>query len=126
MSSQAELKRKASGQSTTNATSRDAKRVKIANARNILAQNSDKALNKNGELDVSAFVKAREFEIRALEQSVRASKQGLSSRAFQQVPRELRRRTASHNVKKVPKRLRARAAREVGRRGIGFSWNHQS
>lgn len=92
---------------------RNAKRVKQIQARTILTQASDKALNSNGELDVSAFVKAREFEIKALEDSMAASKKSLSSRAFQQVPNDLRRRTASHNVKKVPKKLRIRASREV-------------
>lgn len=94
-------------------TKYNAKRVKTKQARNILAQASDKALNQNGDLDVSAFVKAREFEIRAMEASIITSKKFLSSRAFQQVPNELRRRTASHNVKKVPKKLRIRALREV-------------
>ena len=92
---------------------RAAKRVKISEARQILTQTSDKALNQNGDLDVSAFVKAREFEIRAMGANMSGSKKALSSRAFQQVPRDLRRRTASHNVKRVPKRLRARAAKEV-------------
>ena len=90
-----------------------AKRVKTSNARNILAQASDKALNKNGDLDVSAFVKAREYEIKAMESSMGSSRMSLASRAFQQVPKDMRRRTASHNVKKVPKRLRPRAAKEV-------------
>ncbi|KAI4249949.1 MAG: hypothetical protein LQ352_005467 [Teloschistes flavicans] len=94
-------------------TKYNAKRVKTKQARNILAQASDKALNQNGDLDVSAFVKAREFEIRAMEASIITSKKFLSSRAFQQVPNELRRRTASHNVKKVPKKLRIRALREM-------------
>ena len=67
----------------------------------------------SGELDVSSFVKAREYEIKSLEASMGSSKKALTTRAFQQVPRELRRRTASHNVKRVPKRLRARAAKEV-------------
>lgn len=109
-----EKKRKKSP-TTTNAPNRqrNAKRVKIDEARNVLTQASDKALNNNGELDVSAFVKAREFEIKAMEASMGASKKALSSRAFQQVPNELRRRTASHNVKKVPKKLRSRAVREV-------------
>ncbi|KAL8999318.1 MAG: hypothetical protein Q9188_005911 [Gyalolechia gomerana] len=109
-----EKKRKESP-TTTNAPNRqrNAKRVKIDEARNILTQASDKALNNNGELDVSAFVKAREFEIKAMEASMGASKKALSSRAFQQVPNELRRRTASHNVKKVPKKLRSRAVREM-------------
>ncbi|KAI4262666.1 MAG: hypothetical protein L6R42_002167, partial [Xanthoria sp. 1 TBL-2021] len=94
-------------------SSRNSKRAKQTEARTILTQASDKALNQNGELDVSAFVKAREFEIKAMEESMGASKRSLSSRAFQQVPNELRRRTASHNVKKVPKKLRKRAARET-------------
>ncbi|KAL9610658.1 MAG: hypothetical protein Q9167_004638 [Letrouitia subvulpina] len=90
-----------------------AKRVKMKDARTILSQASDKALNQSGELDVSAFVKAREFEIRAMEDSMLASKQFLSKRAFQQLPNSLRRRTASHNVKRVPKKARARATREM-------------
>ena len=94
---------------------RAAKRVKTSSARTILAQTSDQALSKNGDLDVSAFVKAREFEIRAMAASMGASKNSLATRAFQQVPKDLRRRTASHNVKRVPKRLRARAANEVRR-----------
>ena len=92
---------------------RSAKRVKALNARSILTQHSDKALRQNGELDVSTFVKSREFEIKAMVASMGASKSSLSTRAFQQVPVNLRRRTASHNVKRVPKRLRARAAKEV-------------
>ncbi|KAL8925041.1 MAG: hypothetical protein Q9208_003725 [Pyrenodesmia sp. 3 TL-2023] len=102
---------------------RNAKRVrmnKMKDARTILSQASDKALNQNGDLDVSAFVKAREFEIRAMEASMGESKNALSSRAFQQVPNELRRRTASHNVKKVPKKLRSRAARELGMRSVAL------
>lgn len=94
----------------------NAKRARLnrmKDARTILTQASDKALNQNGELDVAAFVKAREFEIKAMEASMGESKNALSSRAFQQVPNDMRRRTASHNVKKVPKRLRSRAAKEV-------------
>ena len=89
------------------------KRVKLSQARTILAQTSERALDKNGDLDVSAFVKAREFEIKALQKSMKDSNKVLSKRAFQQVPKDLRRRTASHNVRRVPKRLRTRAAREV-------------
>ena len=59
------------------------------------------------------FVKAREFEITALEDGMKRAKKALSTRAFQELPKDLRRRTASHNVKKVPKRLRSRAAKEV-------------
>lgn len=94
-------------------SNRAAKRSKTNEARTILTQTSDKALNQNGDLDVSAFVKAREFEIKAMGASMANSKKALSTRAFQSVPKDLRRRTASHNVKRVPKRLRARAAKEV-------------
>ena len=109
------LKRKQPPQSTNPLPSskRAARRVKNSSARTILAQASDKALSQNGDLDVSAFVKAREFEIKAMAASMRASKNSLSTRAFQQLPKDLRRRTASHNVKRVPKALRARAAKEV-------------
>ena len=92
---------------------RPAKRVKIDEARTILTQTSDKALNHNGDLNVASFVKAREFEIKAMGASMASSKNALSTRAFQQVPRDMRRRTASHNVKRVPKRLRAKASREM-------------
>ena len=91
---------------------RDLKRVKINHARSIMTQASDTALN-NGDLDVQAFLKAREFEIKALQDGIKQSKGGRTTRAFQQVPRDMRRRTASHNVKRVPKRLQRRAAREM-------------
>lgn len=91
----------------------DAKRVKTSSARVLLTQTADQAVNKDGELDVAAFVKAREFEIKAMESSMGASKKASAARAFQQLPAALRRRTASHNVKRVPKRLRARAHKQV-------------
>ena len=91
---------------------RAVKRVKTNDARSILTQKADAALN-NGELDLQAFLKSREFEIKALEDGMQRTKTSRTQRAFQQVPRDLRRRTASHNVKKVPKRLRNRAAREM-------------
>jgi ribonuclease P/MRP protein subunit POP1 len=81
-------------------------------ARTIRTQPSGAAL-KDGDLDLQAFLSAREFEIRALEAGMRKSKAASTTRAFQKVPRAMRRRTASHNVKRVPKRLRARAAREM-------------
>lgn len=111
------LKRKQPPQSSNHPPSskHTAKRVRTSLARTILAQTSEKALSKNGDLDVSAFVKAREFEIKAMVKSMGASKNRLSRRAFQQVPKDLRRRAASHNVKKVPNRLRVRAAKEVRR-----------
>ncbi|KAK2834919.1 hypothetical protein FQN49_006782 [Arthroderma sp. PD_2] len=89
------------------------KRVKIQDARTLAVQSSDTALSKTGELDVAAFVAARQFEVRALEAGIRKSKHAAMTRAFQQVPKSLRRRTASHNVKRVPRRLRARAKREM-------------
>ena len=49
------------------------KRVRTYDARLIAAQTSDKAL-QNGELDVGRFVKAREWEIRALEAGMKGAK----------------------------------------------------
>lgn len=89
------------------------KRQKTFDARSLAVQAADAALSASGELDVAAYVEAREYEIRSLESGIQRSKNALTSRAFQKVPRSLRRRTASHNVKRVPKRLRARAKREV-------------
>lgn len=94
-------------------TSISRKRAKTRDARTLAVQSADAALSATGELDVSAYVGAREFEIRALEEGMQQSKGALTTRAFQQVPRGLRRRTASHNVKRVPRRLRGRARREV-------------
>lgn len=91
---------------------RAAKRVKFQDARNIRTQPSDAAL-EDGKLDLQRFLNAREFEIKALESSMRKCKAANATRVFQQVPRAMRRRTASHNVKRVPKRLRERARREM-------------
>ena len=55
------------------ASRRAQKRVKMQDARQIAAQVSDKAL-RNGELDVAKFVKAREWEIRALEAGMKGAK----------------------------------------------------
>ena len=109
MANSSNLKRKAAELQNHRA----AKKTKFADARTILSQAPDKALNKNGELDTATFVKNREFEINAMEKSMQGSKKALTTRAFQEVPRNMRRRTASHNVKKVPKRLQMRAIREV-------------
>ncbi|TVY49934.1 Ribonucleases P/MRP protein subunit [Lachnellula occidentalis] len=109
-------KRKVPPQSSSNShdtnRGRAVKRVKMIDSRSILTQKADAAL-KNGELNLQAFLKSREFEIKALEDGMQRSKASSTQRAFQQVPRDVRRRTASHNVKKVPKRLRNRAAREM-------------
>jgi len=83
------------------------KRVKVYSARTISTQPADAAL-KNGELDLPAFLKSREFEIKAMEDAMVKSKKSLNLRAFQQMPQHLRRRTASHNVKRVPKRIQKR------------------
>jgi ribonuclease P/MRP protein subunit POP1 len=105
----------AAGQKRKSVTSSSAerKRQKTQDIRQIPVQSKDAAVSATGELDVASFVKAREYEINALEKSMQRSKKGLTTRAFQQVPRAMRRRTASHNVKKVPRRLRRRAEREV-------------
>lgn len=91
---------------------RKPKNAKFWDARNIRTQTSDAAYNQ-GELNVDKFVKAREYEIKALEDGIRKAKKALSTRAHQELPKDLRRRTASHNVKRVPKRLRERAKKEV-------------
>lgn len=103
-------KRKPEGQSAP--PSKKPRFSYFQDARQIAAQTSESAYG-NGELDVNKFVKAREYEIKALENGMRKARTTLSSRAFQTVPRELRRRTASHNVKRVPKRLQKRAKREM-------------
>ncbi len=104
-------KRKAPEGNETSSLAR--KRQKTQVVRTIPSQSTDAALSVTGELDVASFVKAREYEINALEKSMQNSRHELTTRAFQQVPRNMRRRTASHNVKKVPRRLRRRAEREV-------------
>ncbi len=88
------------------------KRQRVTDARLIAVQSSGQAF-KNGEIDVQKYLRAREFEVHALEECLSRAKKGLNSRAFQLLPRDLRRRTASHNVKRVPRRLRGRAAKEV-------------
>ncbi|KAF2859677.1 POP1-domain-containing protein [Piedraia hortae CBS 480.64] len=90
---------------------RATKKPKNQDARQISTQTTTAAFK--GELDVDSFVRARDFEISALEEGMKRSKKALNQRAFQQVPKELRRRTASHNVKKIPKRLRPRAQQEL-------------
>jgi ribonuclease P/MRP protein subunit POP1 len=67
----------------------------------------------DGEISLEAFIASRQFEIQALEKSIRETKAVKAERAFQLVPRSMRRRTASHNVKRVPKRLRRRAKAEM-------------
>lgn len=109
---QSNKRKGAPASSSDNNASRN-KRVKTQrDARTLAVQTTSKAF-KNGELDVGSFIKAREYEIKALEDGLARSKKALTQRAFQQVPKDLRRRTASHNAKRVPKRLRKQAEREV-------------
>lgn len=89
------------------------RRIMASHVRKLAVQSHDKALGTNGELNVSDFVRAREYEIQALENGIKASSGALTSRAFQEVPMDMRRRTASHNVKRVPKRLQVRARKEM-------------
>lgn len=91
---------------------KDARRAKLHSTRNIAAQHPDAAL-KDGELDVQAFLNARSFEIKAMDESMRRTKLSSTSRAFQKVPYPLRRRAAAHNHKRVPKRLQRRARWEM-------------
>lgn len=99
--------------STASPTHKRTKRQQnVRDARTLATQTSSSAF-RNGELNLDKFVKAREFEIRALEQGLQRSKNASTTRAFQQVPKDLRRRTASHNAKRVPKRLQPQARREM-------------
>ncbi|RMZ03759.1 hypothetical protein D0862_05539 [Hortaea werneckii] len=94
---------------------RNPQRDRVREARNLATQPvlGRNGAFSNGELDLDKFVKAREYEIRSLEDGMRRSGKAMNQRAFQLVPKELRRRTASHNVKRVPKRLRERGKREM-------------
>ncbi|KAK8067955.1 ribonucleases P/MRP protein subunit POP1-domain-containing protein [Apiospora saccharicola] len=89
-----------------------ARKSKIHTIRAIAAQYPDDAL-KDGELDMQAFINARSFEIKALDESMRRTTTSQTSRAFQKVPFSLRRRAAAHNHKRVPKRLQKRARKEM-------------
>jgi ribonuclease P/MRP protein subunit POP1 len=91
---------------------KDSKTSKMKDIRRIAAQHSDAAL-KGGELDVQAFLNARGFEIKALDESMRRTSTSQRTRAFQKVPFVMRRRAAAHNHKRVPKRLHNRASREM-------------
>jgi ribonuclease P/MRP protein subunit POP1 len=99
------------------ATSNSAAPVPNAKKRKVVTINTQTLhqVFTDGQIDVNQFVKAREYEIKALEDGIKAAKHALSTRAFQQVPRDMRRRTASYNVKRVPQRLRATAKKQVRR-----------
>lgn len=88
------------------------KKSKLYNSRTIRSETVDPSY-KNGGLNIPDFLAAREYEIKAFEQSQLNTKAASATRVFQSLPRTLRRRTASHNVKRVPKRLRAKAVREM-------------
>ena len=105
-------KRKEPPTTTSSRPNKSPKLSRQRDARVLSTQTTSKAF-QHGALDVDKFVRAREYEIRALERGLQRSKKANHRRAFQLVPRELRRRTASHDVKRVPKRLRGGARREV-------------
>ncbi len=88
------------------------KRQKTRDARFIPSETSSSSV-KSGNLPIQDFLASRNFEINALTQSIKKSRESGVQRAFQSLPRYLRRRAASHNVKRVPKRLRARALGEL-------------
>ncbi|KAI0154217.1 ribonucleases P/MRP protein subunit POP1-domain-containing protein [Xylariaceae sp. FL1272] len=67
----------------------------------------------DGELNVQSFVNSMAFEINAMDESMRRTRNFHTSRAFQGVPFTMRRRTAAHNYKRIPKRLHRRAQREM-------------
>ncbi|VVT44375.1 uncharacterized protein SAPINGB_P000395 [Magnusiomyces paraingens] len=96
----------------TNNSATSRKRAKLRNARQILVQHQDPAID-GGKLNVPEFLRARRFEISQLQSAMLKSRSAASKRAFQALPRSLRRRTASHNVKRMPKRLRDRARYEM-------------
>ncbi|KAF4549907.1 Ribonucleases P/MRP protein subunit POP1-like protein [Elsinoe fawcettii] len=83
-------------------------------ARSLATQTTSKAFSA-GALDVDKFVKAREFEIRALQDALSRSKKARMERAFQSVPRDLRRRAGAWDVSRLPK---GRGRREKARREI--------
>lgn len=113
----ASIKSKSSNQPPSKKPKPNDHRAKQRHARQLATQTASKAFS-NGALDVDKFVKAREYEIRALEQGMQRSRKALNRRAFQQVPKELRRRGAAHDAKKVVKRLRGQARREVSSCGV--------
>ncbi|KAK9416688.1 putative Ribonucleases P/MRP protein subunit POP1-domain-containing protein [Seiridium unicorne] len=84
----------------------------LRDVRTIAAQPSDEALN-DGELDVQAFLNARGFEIKALDESMRRTRVSNTRQAFQKLPFTMRRRAAAHNHKRIPKRLHKKAKREM-------------
>ncbi|ORY84821.1 ribonucleases P/MRP protein subunit POP1-domain-containing protein, partial [Protomyces lactucae-debilis] len=98
------------------------KRQRNRDARSIATQSASQSL-RQGALPIQDFLNARRFEIRALRDSMRKSRESSVQRAFQSLPRYLRRRAASHNPKRVPKRLRSRARAEIDDADGGASKN---
>lgn len=90
----------------------DRKRAKWRDARKIIADHADPAIN-GSSLDVSKMLQDRKNEVYHLDSSMKKSKNAGAKRAMQKLSRELRRRTASHNVKRVPSKYRARASEEM-------------
>ncbi|KAG4301585.1 hypothetical protein PCANB_001795 [Pneumocystis canis] len=88
------------------------KRAKISDLRAIAVQSDSPAI-REGIIDVNSFLNSKKFEIQALFQAIKRSRQLSTRRAFQSLPRFLRRRAASHNIKRVPKYLFTRAKNEA-------------
>ncbi|KAG0698380.1 ribonucleases P/MRP protein subunit POP1-domain-containing protein [Suillus ampliporus] len=131
------LKRK--GDDAEEMTSRERKKLKVADARTIAvqpavstsgngsAQSSGNALagpssttvrfdSMHGlpaSIDVERFTEARAYEIDAMQKAIKTAGESATHRAWQTLPRHLRRRAASHDVRRVPLRLREKARAEM-------------
>ncbi|KAF2227197.1 ribonucleases P/MRP protein subunit POP1-domain-containing protein [Elsinoe ampelina] len=103
---------KASSQSAS--SSRQRRTQSRRDARSLATQTTSSAFS-NGALDVARFVKAREFEIRALQEGLARSKKARMERAFQSVPKEMRRRAGAWDVRRLPK---GKARREKAKREV--------
>ncbi|KAG8629376.1 hypothetical protein KVT40_003241 [Elsinoe batatas] len=102
------------GPSQSASSSRQRRTQSRRDARSLATQTTSSAFS-NGALDVARFVKAREFEIRALQEGLARSKKARMERAFQSVPKEMRRRAGAWDVRRLPK---GRARREKAKREV--------
>ncbi|KAJ3068852.1 hypothetical protein HDU98_008032 [Podochytrium sp. JEL0797] len=63
---------------------------------------------------VEEFVKARQYEIQAMESALKNATEFTGNmRVFQTLPRHMRRRAASYNVKRLPQKYRQRAIDQI-------------
>ncbi|EGO23569.1 hypothetical protein SERLADRAFT_416006 [Serpula lacrymans var. lacrymans S7.9] len=126
-------------------TSRNRKKLRVADARTIAVQSAESAAGGTNAaagpssraasqfdsmkglptvLDVEKFTEARAFEIDAMQTAMKNASASSTHRAWQMLPRHLRRRAASHDVRRVPLRLREKARAEmdpVRRKALGRS-----